>query len=89
MNAAPWPAIAAGIAQTTGIPFKLESRTRAGGGCINECYRIAGAHQTFFVKLNSSARLAMFEAERDGLAEIAATAMIRVPQPVYTGADAI
>jgi len=88
VNVAPWPAIAAGIAQTTGVPFKLESRTPAGGGCINECYRVAGAGQTFFVKLNSAARLAMFEAEHDGLAEIAATATIRVPKPVCTGADA-
>lgn len=88
MNAAPWPALAAGIANTTGLPFEIASRTRVGGGCINECYRISGGARVFFVKLNAAARLAMFEAERDGLAELAATRTMRVPRPVCTGADA-
>ncbi len=87
MNALVWPEISAGIAGASGAPFAIESRTAVGGGCINQCYRVAGHGRAFFVKLNSAGRRAMFEAEAAGLAAIAATATVRVPAAVVLGIE--
>jgi fructosamine-3-kinase len=46
---------------------------------------IEDAARRFFVKLNRPSGLAMFEAEADGLREIAATGVIRVPSSVCAG----
>ena len=54
-----------------------------GGGCIHHAFVLG----SFFIKTNRPACLAMFEAEADGLRALAATATIRVPEPVATGAD--
>jgi fructosamine-3-kinase len=83
---APWPDIEAAICEAAGHPFAIESRSVVGGGCINECYVVRGAGRAFFVKLNAPERLPMFEAEAAGLAEIAGTNTVRVPQPVCHGA---
>jgi protein-ribulosamine 3-kinase len=88
VNATTWEDISAGIAGACGTAFALESRTPVGGGCINRCYRVAGCGRAFFVKVNAAGRRAMFEAEAAGLAEIAATATMRVPAPVCSGANA-
>lgn len=88
MNAATWADISAGIAGACGAPFAIESRTPVAGGCINKCFRVAGSGRAYFVKVNSSGRRAMFEAEAAGLAEIAATATTRVPAPLCAGANA-
>jgi fructosamine-3-kinase len=88
VNATLWADISAGIAGACGTPFAIESRTPVAGGCINQGYRVAGAGRAFFVKVNSSERRAMFEAEAAGLAEIAATATTRVPAPLCAGANA-
>ena len=87
MNATTWADIDAGIAGACGTRFTVESRTPVAGGCINKCYRIAGSGRAYFVKVNSSGRRAMFEAEAAGLAEIAATATTRVPAPLCAGAN--
>ncbi len=87
MNATLWADISAGIAGASGSPFAIESRTAVGGGCINQCYRVAGPGRAFFVKLNTADRRAMFEAEAAGLAEIAATATLRVPAPLCWGSN--
>jgi len=87
VNTAVWSAISAGIAGACGAPFAIESRTPVDGGCINQCYRVAGPGRVFFVKLNSADRHAMFTAEAAGLAEIAATATIHVPAPVCCGSN--
>ena len=81
----PWGDIQNAIVFATGTPFVIESRTAVGGGCINQCFRIAGRGRTFFVKLNSAERRAMFEAEAAGLTAIAATGAVRVPSPVCVG----
>jgi protein-ribulosamine 3-kinase len=88
VNASPWTDICAGIHNASGRPFAIESRTPIGGGCINQCYRVAGSARAFFVKINSPEQSAMFEAEAAGLAEIAASATIRVPAPVCAGSNA-
>lgn len=63
------------------------SARSVGGGCVNECHLIpaAAGNNRFFVKLNRADRLPMFEAEAEGLAEIAAAGAIRVPRPICHG----
>ncbi len=59
--------------------------THVGGGDINRALKLETANETLFVKYNRADRLAMFEAERNGLATIAASNSIRVPAPLATG----
>ncbi len=80
-----WEQIAETISQTSGAPFVGRERHALGGGCINSAYRIGDGRQNWFVKLNSAHKLEMFEAERDGLNELAAARAIRVPRPLATG----
>jgi len=81
----PWRDIERSVRAATGASFTLESRTEAGGGCINECHVVRGAGRAFFVKLNAPERAEMFSAEADGLREIARTQTVRVPEPVCHG----
>jgi protein-ribulosamine 3-kinase len=80
-----WDEIAETISQTSGEPFVARERHGLGGGCINSAYRVADGERSYFVKLNSGDRLAMFEAEYDGLHELSGAGVIRVPQPLATG----
>lgn len=80
-----WAAIADHISQTTGEPFEPASPRSLGGGCINTAARLSDGAREYFVKLNRAHLLDMFEAESDGLAEMAATRSIRVPQPLCYG----
>lgn len=82
-----WGSIAETISQHTGQAFKLESWTSVGGGCINSAFHLKGKSQHYFIKLNTSDLLQMFEAEADGLAELHAGGAVRVPQPVCTGIE--
>jgi protein-ribulosamine 3-kinase len=83
----PWDDIARGISAAIGKPFAVESAETVGGGCINTAYRIQGNGRACFVKVNAPERLPMFEAEAAGLAEIARSNTVRVPQPICFGAD--
>ncbi|MDD5034508.1 MAG: fructosamine kinase family protein [Methylococcaceae bacterium] len=74
------------IGQATGEDFHILRQVSAGGGCINSTYRIESEDHSYFVKLNHSELLSMFEAEAEGLREIAATQTVRVPIPVCWGA---
>ena len=80
-----WDAIATHISETTGEPFEILQKQTVGGGCINDAYRLEGRNQNYFVKLNHAGALDMFEAEADGLREIAGTKTIRVPSPICSG----
>lgn len=81
-------ALAAAISEATGLPFEPKGGRAAGGGCINAAQVLEGGDgRRYFVKLNSARRLAMFEAEAEGLAEILASGAIRAPRPVCTGVD--
>jgi fructosamine-3-kinase len=80
-----WSEIERQVSIVTGSPFAIEHRQSVGGGCINSAYRIAGATGRYFVKLNQAARLAMFEAEADGLQALADSAAVRVPLPICSG----
>ncbi len=83
-----WRDIERTIREATGAPFVIESRSVVGDGCINTGYRVQGGGVSYFVKLNESGQLPMFEAEAAGLAEIARSGTVRVPRPVCQGANA-
>jgi fructosamine-3-kinase len=83
-----WNSIADHISRATGNPFSPREPHNIGGGCINRTLRLQDQHRSYFVKLNSADLLHMFEAEADGLAEIAATDTIRVPLPICWGTAA-
>lgn len=80
-----WQAIASIISETTGEDFSACTQRSVGGGCINSAWRLLGGERSYFVKLNTADGLDMFEAEADGLREIAKANAIRVPEPVATG----
>jgi fructosamine-3-kinase len=81
----PWTDIATQISIATGIPFAVKKISAVGGGCINQTHRIEGNGHRFFVKLNHSDSVAMFEAEAAGLQEIHHSGALRVPMPVCWG----
>ena len=80
-----WNTIAADIARTTGEPFSVSECRSVGGGCINSAYVIGDGRRRLFVKLNQASRLAMFEAEAEGLNEIVGSQSIHAPQPICWG----
>lgn len=61
--------------------------TRAvGGGSINRSFELVAADgERYFLKLNRATLLDMFEAEREGLTELARARAVRVPEPIATG----
>lgn len=81
----PWQQIAKTIGDATGKAFTVERRRSVYGGDINKAYRIEGEGQRYFVKINCADRLSMFEAEAEGLNELAAADAVRVPHPVCCG----
>lgn len=83
----PWPDIAAQISATTSLLFRPEKIAPVGGGCINQAYCIEDVSRCFFVKLNRSDHLLMFEAEQAGLEEIQRAGALQVPVPVCYGSN--
>jgi len=81
-----WQRIARHIADTTGEPFSPGPPRRIGGGCINTTLQLSDGGRHYFIKLNRADLLDMFEAEAQGLGEIAASETIRVPRPICSGA---
>jgi len=82
-----WQSLSEQISETTGKPFIVESTRPVGGGSINSAFVISSGNESFFVKTNSASRVEMFEAERDGLNEIAASRSIKVPVPICVGVE--
>lgn len=80
-----WNDIAENICQATGESFSPIDHRSVGGGSINDAYLLAGKDQKYFVKLNRSGLVDMFEAEAVGLAEMASSHTVRVPQPICHG----
>lgn len=74
-----------GIEAEIGSGFEIERRILLTGGSINSAFRIEGRNRAFFVKLNQAGRLNMFEAESEGLREMASTSTVRVPEAVASG----
>ncbi len=77
--------IADDISNTIKQGFEIKTSQVLHGGDINQAYKITDHDRTYFVKINQSDRRTMFEAELDGLNQIANTHTIRVPTPICTG----
>jgi fructosamine-3-kinase len=82
-----WERIADSMSRALGRAVRVEHGQAVDGGCINRNFRISTSLGPFFVKLNATAGVAMFEAEAAGLLELAAAGAVRVPQPIAWGAD--
>lgn len=80
-----WTHIGKEISAATGEDFSARACRPVGGGCINSAWLAEDGARRFFVKSNRASSLPMFEAEAEGLREIAATGAIRVPNPVCAG----
>lgn len=80
-----WSYLELEIMAASGKPFTLQHRHGISGGSINQTYRLEGAHDYYFLKLNQSGMLDMFAAEAEGLNELSMAEAIRVPQPVCWG----
>jgi len=76
----------AALGEATGLRFNDEPSAGVAGGCINECLRWETSGGAVFVKLGPVARLAMFDAESEGLRELEAAHAIRVPRVLGCGA---
>jgi len=80
-----WHDIATQIGTATGQPFAAREPRARGGGCINSAFSLSDGTQTWFVKTNRAAQLAMFEAEAAGLDALAGCKAIAVPRALCTG----
>lgn len=88
-----WNEISAHISRVTGTPFQATYQRPVGGGSINQTYALVDGQtghgdrpqRAYFVKINQASTLSMFEAEAQGLQEIADTHTIRVPVPLCWG----
>ena len=80
-----WQQIADHISKVSGKAFSPNTPEAIGGGCINTTVRLDNGRHSYFIKLNHANRLEMFAAESAGLAELAATNTISVPQPLCHG----
>jgi len=77
-----WQHIGARISACTGRRFNVDTVRAVSGGCINRSAIISDGAASYFVKLNAPEALQMFEAEEDGLRELARPNALRVPAPV-------
>ncbi len=80
-----WHTISEQIEKATGSTFKTISARALAGGDINSAFQLKGIQQSYFVKLNNMALAHMFEAEFDGLQEMADMGAVTVPRPIVCG----
>ena len=80
-----WTAVAQHISEASGAAFAIRSQQGVGGGCINTTTVLQDGKRRYFVKLNDASHRSMFEAEAEGLEEIARTRTVRVPAPICWG----
>ena len=77
--------LAAAIGQASGTAFTAQNRQVVHGGDISQAFTLSDGTRSFFVKLQPAGRIGLFEAEADGLAELAAAKALRVPRGVCHG----
>ncbi|MCP5146111.1 MAG: fructosamine kinase family protein [Gammaproteobacteria bacterium] len=65
-----------------GTTFRTDAVQSLGGGSINAASIVSDGLHRFFLKTNQSTQRALFTAEADGLAAIAATGTLRTPQVI-------
>lgn len=84
-----WEAVAATVAEATGEPFRAREVRPVSGGDINQGFRLEdGGPRRCFVKTNAEGFAAMFQAEAEGLAALAAAHGPRVPAVLGLGCAA-
>ena len=69
------------------VSLAVPSVRSVGGGCISSAFVLDGVKdsRSFFVKINRAEKLAMFEAEQEGLLELAKSDSLRVPAALHCG----
>ena len=82
-----WQTISQHISTSTGEDFSISQQQGVGGGCINDALKITDGKRHYFVKTNHVSHGDMFEAEAQGLYELASGHTVKVPEPVCYGDD--
>jgi fructosamine-3-kinase len=77
--------IEARLSRHAGMEFPVKVETGPGRGQINHCVVLEHGSRRYFLKINAPERLAMYEAEQEGLRELAAARALRVPEPLFCG----
>lgn len=77
--------LAAALSRTLGTEIAAGSERSVGGGSINSCARFDSAIGALFVKHGDTSSLEMFQAEADGLAELAKARAVRIPKVLAVG----
>jgi fructosamine-3-kinase len=72
--------LAAALSRSLRTEVAAGSERHVGGGSINSCARFESAIGPLFVKYGDASSLEMFQAEADGLAELARARAVRVPE---------
>jgi len=80
-----WKPIIAQISMASGEFFDPEPPQNLAGGSISKAVKLEAGNRTWFVKLNSSNMLSMFQGEYAGLMAMADTRTVRVPMPLCVG----
>jgi len=80
-----WSEITRQIAEALGSGFQPGRPAPVSGGSINAAWRLEDGAEAVFVKTNRADAVAMFEAEAEGLAAMAAAEGIRVPAVITHG----
>ena len=78
-------AVAAAIAEHTGIPFTSCSASPVSGGSIHRAWHLHDGLHHYFVKTNELAAAPMFAAEARGLQALSAAGAVRTPTFVTRG----
>jgi fructosamine-3-kinase len=81
-------AIARELSRLSGLQCAPQAGRRVAGGSINACYAWPCTSGRLFVKLAPAAALGILEAESAGLAALALTGALRVPQVLACGTAA-
>ena len=91
MKSAEAVALGTAIADATQEAFEVTGTSPVVGGCIHTALRVDGedsaGKKSYFAKVNDAEHAAMFAAEADGLAALAASKAISVPAVVAQGSD--
>jgi len=77
--------ISAAISRASGSPFSAAHSRTVHGGDISQAFKLGDGSHTFFIKLQPAARIALFETEAAGLAQLQVAQALRVPQAVCHG----
>ncbi|MGP8032797.1 MAG: fructosamine kinase family protein [Steroidobacteraceae bacterium] len=81
----PFAGVAEEITRLAGVRCAPQPQRHVAGGSINTCYRWPTSDGALFVKVAGRASLAVFEAEAEGLDELARARGLRVPGVLACG----